>query len=176
MGVLYLGLWEMGGISAGLMSPALRPSPGLSGCREARTLFDVTSDLHFPTVRKMSWPVCQAASSHWATWRSMASRSPFLSPRKRAWAWQSRPPPSMSAMLRTTWVSSSHPAVSTRAFLPGTLVVSLYHVSECDARFLFSVLGAFRVRPHVPPKWHVTLAPSLLTYSSCKVRSVLETP
>lgn len=60
--------------------------------------------------------------------------------------------------------------------LAWSLVVSLCHPSECDSGSLFSVLGAFRIRPHVPPEWHVTLAPSLLSYSSCKVGSVLETP
>lgn len=65
-----------------------------------------------------------------------------------------------------------HVAVGTQACWPGALAVSLCHLSECDSGSLFSVLGAFRIRSHVPPKWHVTL----LSYSSCKVGSVLETP
>lgn len=59
-----------------------------------------------PAVLKMWCPVCPAASSRWATWRSMASPNPSWSLRKMGWAWLSPPPRSMSVTLRTTWVSA----------------------------------------------------------------------
>lgn len=67
---------------------------------------NVASDLCFPAVLKTWWPVCQAVSLRWATWRNTASPSPSSSLRKMGWVWLSRPPRSMSATSRTTWVSA----------------------------------------------------------------------